>query len=253
MNEKHYRIKRSSEGYLHVCVKHPTQLLFRAKNIIFVHGFLGEGTENHRMFIRMAEKLNAHGFTCILFDQYGCGYSDGDYKDVLLEDLKTDLEDVTIWVKRMFGGIIGYLGQSVGSAIVLSMETILNPKFQICINPAAGFERWLEQRYNWDISKEQEYFYAFPKGIMVSRRFLKELVNWEWIKDISITSNVATLLVASGGDEINSLDNTVMIKKMKRNAEFVLVREANHSFIGQRELEQQATESIVDWVSKLNM
>lgn len=253
MNEKHYQIKRTLGGHIHVCVKHPKKLLFHAKTIIFVHGFLGEGIENHRMFIRIAEKLNEEGFTCILFDQYGCGYSDGDYKDVLLKDLKMDLEDVTIWAKKTFGEIIGYLGQSVGSALILSMEKVLKPKFQICINPAAGFNRWLLQRYNWDLSKEQEYFYAYPKGILVSRCFLLDLINWDWIKDISIVSNVPTLLVVSGDDEINSVENAMIVKKMKQNTEIVSIPKANHSFICQRELEKLATEYIANWLNKIYM
>lgn len=248
MNEKHYRIKRTSVGYLHVCVKYPRRQLSQVNNIIFVHGFLGEGIENHRMFIRIAEKLNEGGFTCILFDQYGCGYSDGDYKDVLLNDLKEDLEDVTIWVRQSLGGTIGYLGQSVGSALILSMEKTLKPNFQICINPAASFNEWLEQRYNWDLSKEQEYFYAFPKGIMVSKHFLVELINWDWFKDISTKYNTPTLLIASVKDEIKSLDTAIMVKKFKENVEIISIQDANHSFIGQRELEQEAITYIVGWI-----
>lgn len=252
MNEKHYRIKRTYDGYLHVCVKYPSRQYFQPQNIIFVHGFLGEGVENHRMFIRIAENLNKEGFTCFLFDQYGCGYSDGDYKDVQLRDLKKDIEDVTVWVRRRFGGIIGFLGQSVGAALVLSMSEEMKAKFQICINPAAYFNKWLAKRYNWNIKGDEDYYYAMPKGILVSKRFIMDLINWQWIDEVAMQHSIPTLIIAATDDDINSEFTAKIVKnKLRNSVNIVPIEGANHSFIGQRELEELMMNHIIMWIRKI--
>lgn len=212
MNSYHYRIQKNDKSHLHIFIK-PSHIPNTNKTIIFVHGFLGEGCENHRMFIRVAEALNKIGLTCILYDQKGCGYSDGDYQDVRLIDIKEDLYTVTNWAKNFFQGDIGFLGQSLGSALIFSMTEILAPNFIVAINPAAKFDNWLSHRYNWDLSSDETLFCAFPKGIFVSRDFINDLIEWEWVNQLNINS-IPTLIVASTKDEIDSLNTAYTVKKI---------------------------------------
>lgn len=230
-------------------MKLPSVNSIKNKTIIFVHGFLGEGCENHRMFIRMAKELNKIGFICVLYDQKGCGYSDGEYDDVRLQDVKEDLYTVTTWAREKFKGEIGFLGQSLGSAIIFSMKDILIPNYIIAINPAAKFKDWLSLRYNWNLLSNDSFFCALPKGIFVSRDFINDLMEWEWLNELN-NDSIPKMIVASTMDEINSLDTAYMLKKtMKNTVDLFCIEGANHSFIGQRDLEKKATEEIVKWLN----
>lgn len=252
MKSEHFRINRSNNSCndcLHVFVMKPNNT-GENKIIIFVHGFLGEGVENHRMFFRMGETLSKNGFTCILFDQYGCGYSDGEYKDVRLNDLFEDIRTVFFWVKKNYNGLVGFLGQSVGSAIVLTNLYYLKPDFAIVLNPAANFDSWLENRYDWDLSKNYPYYYAYPKGIMVSQNFINDLMLWNWIESLNVI-DLPVLIIASTDDDIDSVKSAYSIKeKMNETPEIICIKGANHSFIGQKHLENKATDSILKWLYK---
>lgn len=245
---KHYRIMRMNGEYLHLFVKYPEIELSAPKNIIFVHGFLGEGVENHRMFIRFADALNREGYTCFLFDQYGCGYSDGDYSSIRLQDIKDDFLCVSAWVREKFDGSIGYLGQSVGSAIILSLSEQLKPNFQVCVNPAANFQDWLTKRYDWNLSIDTEYFYAAVKGILISRSFILDLLKWDWVRELK-PINTPTLVIAGTDDDINSSDTAFLVQERLKNTVTVkLVEGANHSFRCQRKLEDIAIQDIIQWL-----
>lgn len=248
MTTNHYRVLRTDGSSLHVCVKEPDEGVGHVA--IFVHGFLGDGCENHRMFIRMSDALANIGITCVLYDQKGCGYSDGDYADVRLSDLREDLFAVYNWVSRNQNIKVGFVGQSVGSALVLSVANILKPAFIIAINPAADFSSWLDRRYNWDLSSCDQYFYALPKGIRVSRSFINDLIAWDW-QDHLIDSQLPMLIIAASKDDIDSVSTAQKVLNTFRSAKEVIIQGGTHSFTGQRELEKKVTDEMISWTKKI--
>lgn len=250
LNKKDFRIKKTENIYLHAHVIYPDDSVINHGNIIFIHGFLGEGCENHRMFTNVAENLIQLGYTCILYDQVGCGYSDGNYRDTTIQSVFDDLEVIYKWTKSNFSGQIGLLGQSMGSAIALSSTTICNPSFIIAINPAANYNQWLLSRYNWDLSVDTKNscYCAFPKGIFVSNTFIQELLEWDWIKQID-TYTFPVLLIAGGCDDVNSEAAALAVKnKLPMHTSYKLIDGANHSFTGQPELENKAISIIKNWL-----
>lgn len=251
MNDKvHYRVYKGNNDFLHVQVRLPQNNIQQC-NIIFVHGFLGNGVENHRMFIRISERLNEIGYTCILFDQSGCGYSDGDYQSVCLEDLRKDIKIISLWVAENIPGKIAFLGQSLGSALILSENFQFPVAFKIAINPVANFNKWLVKRYGWDLKSDNNYFCAIPKGIWVSRSFIIGLINWNWLLNVS-ESNIPVLLIASCEDEIGADEICQeLIHKLGKSTSLCFIEKANHSFIGQRDLEIKAIENIIDWLNDI--
>lgn len=234
--------------YLHIQVRHPSNNIQNC-NVIFVHGFLGDGIENHRMFIKIADALNEVGYTCILFDQTGCGYSDGDYRDVRLETLKKDLAELIKWVKYSYVGDIAFVGQSLGSALVIATVNELNVSFKIAINPAAHFDKWLLKRYNWDLTSHNDFFCAIPKGIFVSRKFIIDLIKWKWTEKMC-DNDTSILFVVSTNDGIGSYEVAKqLLGEFGDKANLIAIYNAEHSFTNQPQLENYAVNSIVKWIS----
>lgn len=249
-NIQHHRVKKENDCYLHVQVRYPKGHLNNC-NIIFVHGFLGDGVENHRMFINIASALNEKGYTCVLYDQTGCGYSDGHYNLVRLLTLKDDLKIITKWVSKNLKGGIAYIGQSLGSALILNNNCInQNICFRILINPAGHFDEWLLERYKWDLKTGEELFCAIPKGIFVSYGLLNDLISWNWTNEL-IPDNVPTLFVTSTNDGIGSdrVSNEAS-KLLGSIAEVEFIQDAEHSFTNQPKLENRAIEIILKWLDE---
>ena len=74
------RIDRQEGGSLHLHYRDAGDGQPRP-TVILSHGFTVDGTESHRIFLRMADRYNAAGITTVNFDYFGCGYSDGDFSE----------------------------------------------------------------------------------------------------------------------------------------------------------------------------
>lgn len=246
-SREHYRIEKEDGKCLHVQVRYPSQDCQNC-NVIFVHGFLGEGIENHRMFVKMADELNDIGYTCILFDQTGCGYSDGYYGSVRLDTLRGDLAEIVNWVKQTFISDIAFLGQSLGAALALNTIYESDIKFIIALNPAAHFDKWLIQRYGWDITMPNDYFCAVPKGVFVSRDFIGDLLKWNWTEELTVR-DIPVLLVTSTDDGIGSYRTSEEVATKWGNRVVIsAIDKADHSFTNQPELEKYAISVIIEWL-----
>ena len=86
--------------------------------VIFCHGFRGEKTGPNRTFVRAARRLAAQGISCLRFDQYGSGDSDGDF----LESRFTDwVETIRVLARHRIaeGQRVALFGQSMGASAVI--------------------------------------------------------------------------------------------------------------------------------------
>lgn len=57
----------------------------RASSVALFHGFTGTKIEPHRIFVKMARELMAHGIAALRFDFRGSGESEGDFVDMTVE------------------------------------------------------------------------------------------------------------------------------------------------------------------------
>ncbi len=242
-------LRLSGNGELHVHVREGRKMV---GTVIFVHGFIGNGIENHRLFIRLADVFVGLGYRAILFDQYGSGYSDGEHQDVSMSTCREDLRTVIQWAEQEFGMPYGLVGQSAGSAIVLEMTGNQNEEciFRVMLNPAAGFDTWLLSRFGWDLNSDEPVLCARPKGVMVSRTYIEELLVWDWLGVLG-KSSIPTLIVASGDDELKS-DEVAReaAERLGQTASVKFVPRANHTYTCQPCAERSMHEIVRSWVGR---
>jgi len=81
--------------------------------IIFNHG----AGAYCRMYIPLALKLWDRGYTVILFDQKGQGFSGGTRGDYTINECQQNIVDVSRWAKNRFKGPVYLLGMSLGGAL----------------------------------------------------------------------------------------------------------------------------------------
>lgn len=117
--------------------------------------------------------LMAIGWDCIVYDKYGCGESDGDWKSVTFNDLRDDLIILADFFRPQVSGLLVILGHSESSilaveaaeksssidALVLRVASHQNISDRIKMQ--LGYEKWA--RWISDLSKaadEGRYFVA---------------------------------------------------------------------------------------------
>ncbi len=248
------RLSGSGQLHIHVRERQPG----RGMPVIFVHGFIGDGAENHRLFIRLADVFVNMGFCALLFDQYGSGYSDGEHKDVCLATCREDILTVIQWAVTEYGPHYGLVAQSVGSAVVLEMAEgmISECEFRIMLNPAARFNEWLLERYGWHAAmgdgSTEDVLCAQSKGVMVAKRYVEELLSWDWLNVLQ-ESKIPTLIVASGDDELRSDDVAREAGARLGTATDVrYVAGANHTYSCQPHEEHCMHKLVEEWVASVS-
>jgi alpha-beta hydrolase superfamily lysophospholipase len=94
------------------------------KLVVFCHGFHGQKSGDSRRFVIAARTLAEHGISSLRFDQYGCGDSEGDFKDVSFDDwVATTREIVGQYVSG--GTRVALFGQSMGACTALCVAADL--------------------------------------------------------------------------------------------------------------------------------
>lgn len=102
-------------GILHL----PDDLKPDEKNpgIVMFHGFTGNKTEAHRLFVQVARKLCKSGFIVFRFDFRGSGDSDGEFEDMTLPSEVDDAEAALTFLIKQRGidrRKVGVIGLSMG-------------------------------------------------------------------------------------------------------------------------------------------
>jgi pimeloyl-ACP methyl ester carboxylesterase len=106
----------------------------RAPVIIFNHGTLGYG----RLFLEMARVYYRLGYSLVLPDQRGNGFSGGARGDYTISQAVRNIRDTTRWTRGRFAGPLFMAGGSLGGALTYyaaSAETRQTPINAIsCLN-----------------------------------------------------------------------------------------------------------------------
>ena len=98
--------------------------------LIFNHG----GGGYCRFFVPLALALHQHGYTVIVPDQRGQGYSEGDRTDFTIGELVQNIVDVAYWARVRYTGKL-FLGHPFGYYFVTGL---LKKGLAILINAVVG-------------------------------------------------------------------------------------------------------------------
>ena len=92
----------------------------KTPGIVMFHGFTGNKTEAHRLFVQVARSLCKSGFTVLRFDFRGSGDSDGEFEDTTLPGEVSDAEAALTFLMRQRSvdrGRVGVIGLSMGGRV----------------------------------------------------------------------------------------------------------------------------------------
>lgn len=222
--------------------------------VVLSHGFTVDGTESHRIFLRMAGRYNALGINTINFDYYGAGYSDGDYSEFSLTNAIEDLNTLLDWAKSQPSidprSLIIH-GQSLGSAVATVVGSDRTDLIGCVMwNLSADLFRRYSAMLGDDIFAKGETWIR-DKGFLIKRSFMEDIQKYDVLSYFDRWRH-PTLFVSSGADTTGEPHLAeVACEKIGTHGTRVVIGGANHSFKCQPELERQAAEVTTDWVRRL--
>lgn len=224
--------------------------------IVFSHGFTVDGLESHRIFLNTARELNQRGFSTVLFDYPGIGWSDGEYVDFKLS--KAPAELITI-VEAALGeidcnGTVVIFGQSLGTAIAALAERYLKQKCvgMVLWNLSIDIANRYPKLFGSGITESDSY--CIPnKGLFIGKSFMEDAAEINVI-DAFTEWNTPVIFLNAGFDEKSTAEYAKQAAALcnPKLVSHVIIDGANHSFKGQPDLEHIAITTSCDWIEKLS-
>lgn len=255
MKKKDLRVPVGFNEELHLHVTYP----FQNRNLdkfpcaILSHGFTVDGTESHRMFLKLANRLAMNGMIVINFDYRGSGYSDGEFEDLTvtreIEDLKA-VVDYAVSMQKVDHDRIVVIGQSLGSYI--SILALYNDKrikaFVLWGTPVELYKKF----YNYfGKAWEEKGVICQEKGFYLKKDFLVDFKKYDELLCISKIEQ-PILFIHAGNDEKNPVNVVrILFEKAKEPKTVEIIGGANHSFKCQKELEEKAIDKTTNWLSRI--
>jgi exosortase A-associated hydrolase 2 len=91
--------------------------------VLYVHPFSNEMNYSRRPAALLARALAARGWGVLQVDLFGCGDSDGDFRDAGWETWVDDLTTAFDWLQERVGGRVGLLGLRLGGLLALDFAS----------------------------------------------------------------------------------------------------------------------------------
>jgi uncharacterized protein len=243
----------TGHGDLHVHAREQAEYSASNPVVVLSHGFITDGVENHRMFVRTAAALNRAGFSVVLFDYYGCGYSDGDYTEFRISRAVSDLTDVCDWAVRetSCSGRVALLGQSLGTAIIALTVARKELRAEIACTVLWNLSALIYERYLALFGEgmiTEDVYCLEHKGYSVGRGFMQDAREYDVLACFDAWK-APTLFINAGADEVGRSEfSEVAASKARGAVSRVVIPGANHSFNCQPAHEAIAIDQSVAWI-----
>jgi len=207
--------------------------------------------ENHGIFIRAARQAHDRGYSTVLFDFQGAGYSDGDYEDFRVTSSIDHLKRIAAWstTNTSCNGRVVFFGQSLGSAlsVVAGSEMSSEVDAMVLWNLSGNFEARYSEIFGLDSAASRVQ--CIPaKGFVVGGEFLRDAGTVHVLDRVS-ECPMPIFLLSCTGDLVG--DVSIAQAAALGAANPLSIHQslpATHSFMCERDLEMQATCISLDWL-----
>jgi hypothetical protein len=253
----------TNEGELIIGILHiPDRLREdeRVPAVVMLHGFTGNKSEAHRLFVHVARALCEAGYIVLRFDFRGSGDSDGDFEDVTVPGELSDAVRSLDFISEVDGvdpKKIGVLGLSMGgrvASILASRDSRL--KFVILYSAAlAPLKKWFLGSLGEEALARLERGEPvhFGNGWYLKRRFF-ETVDSVVPLDILDRILIPVLIVHGDSDNVIPLEVAKkayeILMDLNTKNELYIVKGGDHVFT-RKEHTQEVIEKTLNWLASL--
>ena len=203
----------------------------------------------------IAKKFNSYGYSTVLYDNYGCGYSDGDYLEFRLSIAARDLSIITRWSldNVSCNNSVVFFGQSLGTAIIsIALKHIRGGVYSfIFMNFSGNIKKRYPILFGPDVLKKEK-FCVKHKGYYVSSEFYEEASKFDTAEALSIAESPILFITCAGDDMADQELVLSAINRLHVKSKHLIIKQATHSFNCQKELEEYAVNQSIEWLGSIN-
>lgn len=243
----------------------PEKIKKKVPGIIMFHGFTGNKTEAHRLFVHVARRLCEAGFMVMRFDFRGSGDSDGEFEDLTVANEVSDAEKaITFFLKQK--GVdkekVGVIGLSMGgrvATILASKDKRI--KFVILYSAAFGplYERFLGfiKPEQWQILNSggsiEIHDPNVSSGWYLKKKFFETV---DYIIPFEVMNKIRVPILIIHGDQDKAIPveeankGYEIIKDLNNKNELYIVNGADHTF-SRKEHTMEVIEKTLKWLNTI--
>ncbi|MBS7648674.1 MAG: alpha/beta fold hydrolase [Candidatus Bathyarchaeia archaeon] len=229
--------------------------------IVMFHGFTGNKSEAHRLFVNVARSLSNSGFIVLRFDFRGSGDSDGDFEDMTLPGEVSDAERALTFLlkqRNIDKERVGVIGLSMGgrvAAILASSDRRV--KFAVLYSPALGP---LKERFLQFMNREILEKLNSGESIEVSagwylKKAFFDTVDYKVPLKVMRDIKVPTLIIHGDKDELIPVEEALkgyeVIKDLNEKNEIYIVKGGDHTF-SKKEHTLEVIRKTLNWINSLD-
>lgn len=195
---------------------------------IIFHGFTGCNTGTKFSYTKISRLLEEHGIGSIRMDFLGTGQSDLDFRDMTFDDELSCARIILEEVKKLSTTTDIYLlGHSMGGAIASEIAKLypLDVKKMCLWAPALNLPEAIE--YFKGNVKEAKYY--DHNGFEISNDFVKDIINRDFYKDLSIYQNDLCIIHGTH-DQTVPFDISKRYLKEYHQPDFHPIINASHNY-----------------------
>lgn len=229
----------SSEGQQVVAMWHEAEgVSGPAPAVVMCHGFTGNKSESHRLFVEAARDFAARGWGVLRFDCRGSGDSEGAFVDMTVSGEVLDARAALKFVRTLPDvdtTRIALLGMSMGGMVaVLASGEEPDVAALALWNPSSDLAALAERRRTGAVEQQmREWQCVDQNGWAVGLPFLAELPELKPLEAI-LQSTPPVLIVLGEADTVVSPEEGLAYERTLRDAgrpvEVHLIRDAGHTF-----------------------
>jgi len=232
----------------------------KAPAIAMFHGFTGNKSEAHRLFVHFARDLCAVGFIVLRVDFRGSGDSEGEFEDMTVPGEVSDAEKSIDFLQlnpQVDKERIGVIGLSLGgrvATILASHDERL--KYVVLLSPALGP---LRERFMSQIGDEAKERLERGEAVQVSngwylRKRFFDTIDEPVPLDVMARIRASLLIIHGDGDPVVPIDTSKegyqIIKDLNSENELYIVKRGDHVF-SEREHTLAVMKKTREWLLSL--
>lgn len=239
-------------GSLHI----PDKISDKIPLIILLHGFGGNKTGPHFMFVKLSRLLESKGIASLRFDFAGTGESDGEFLNMTLSGEVQDSTNILDYAKSLEfvdSKRIGVIGFSMGGAVASVLAGLRGEDVKsLCLWAPAGNMKdiVINDFIGAGLEEFEKKGYYDYEGLPISRELIKDLNSIDvYAKASGYHGRI--LLIHGDSDEIVSLSaSEKYLEYYGEKASLVVVGEADHMF-SRKEWEGDVISNSLDFFESL--
>ena len=228
----------------------------RVPGVLLLHGLTGHKAEIHRMFVKLARKLTAHGFGVLRFDFRGSGDSAGEFEEITISSQVCDAAAAIKFFgrqKRINPKRLALVGFSLGGAIAAQLVAREPSRVQslVLLSPVAEGGGILDELATPEAVASlaqtgiTDYF-----GNLVGVQFIRQFADMKPVRDLARWRG-PVLLLHGDKDETVPVEHSEMYERAlrapKRIFKKIILPGADHTFT-RHVWEQRILNETVDWI-----